>query len=127
MEAQVPDAWDFVSDAAFAFDGETEPCPDLAVIPQAEAAANRSAYDPDLVGLVVEVVPPGSVRRDYETKPRLHAARGIANHLVPDPYKAHAVAFWHPGPDGCLGRDTLPYGSVVKVGSGLGALTIDTG
>ncbi|WP_030904147.1 Uma2 family endonuclease [Streptomyces sp. NRRL F-5126] len=126
LRAQLSGEWGFTSDVAFVFDGETELCPDLAVIPEPEVAENRSAYDPDLIELVVEVVSPGSVRRDYEIKPRLYAARGIANYLVFDPYQAHCVTFWHPTADGYQGRDTIPYGKDIALDSGLGALTIDT-
>ncbi|WP_308042336.1 Uma2 family endonuclease [Streptomyces sp. 8L] len=116
----------FTSDVAFVFDDETELCPDLAVIPAAEAAENRSAYDPDLIELVVEVVSPGSVRRDYEIKPDLYAARGIANYLVFDPYQAHCLTLWHPAAGGYQGRDTVPYGKDITLDTGLGALTIAT-
>jgi Uma2 family endonuclease len=126
LEPQLSDDWDLVSDVTFVFDDENEFCPDLAVIPAAGADANRSAYDPDLIELVVEVVSPGSRRRDYEIKPPRYAARGIANYLVLDPYQGRCVAFWHPGPDGYQGRDTIPYGTEVKIDSPLGALTLDT-
>ncbi|WP_308117321.1 Uma2 family endonuclease [Streptomyces fuscigenes] len=89
-------------------------------------AENLSAYDPDLIELVVEVVSPGSVRRDYEIKPKLYAARGIANYLVLDPYQGHCAAFCHPSPGGYQGRDTLPYGKDVTVDTALGALTVGT-
>ncbi|MEW2547593.1 Uma2 family endonuclease [Streptomyces sp. NPDC047002] len=127
LEAQLSADWGFTSDVAFVFDGDTELCPDLAVIPAAAVAENRSAYDPDLIELVVEVVSPGSVRRDYEIKPRLYAARGIANYLVFDPYKAHCVTLWHPTAEGYQGRDTLPYGKDITLETGLGTLTIATG
>ncbi|MFE1950393.1 Uma2 family endonuclease [Streptomyces sp. NPDC059524] len=126
LEAQVGPAWGFTSDVAFVFDGENEFCPDLAVIPAPEVAKNESAYDPDLVELVVEVVSKGSIRRDYETKPRWYASRGIANYVILDPLKGQCVTMWNPGSEGYRGRDTIPYGTDVTVDSPLGSLTIDT-
>ncbi|MEV5974254.1 hypothetical protein [Streptomyces sp. NPDC051921] len=32
----------------------------------------------------------------------------------------------NPGPDGYLGRDTIPYGKTVTVETGIGQLTVDT-
>ncbi|MFI9547827.1 Uma2 family endonuclease [Streptomyces sp. NPDC052016] len=126
LEAQVGAEWDFASDVAFPFDEDNEFCPDLAVIPASEAAKNESAYSPDLVELVVEVVSQGSIRRDYEVKPRWYASRGIANYLVFDPLQGHVVTMWNPGPDGYRGRDTLPYGPELTVDSPLGKLAIPT-
>jgi hypothetical protein len=126
LESQLPDSWGFTSDVAYVFDGENEFCPDLAVIPAEAAEEKRSAYDPDLIELVVGVVSPGSVRRDYEIKPHRYAARGISNYLVFDPYQAHCVTFWHPGAVGYRGRDAIPYGGEVKIATALGTLTIDT-
>ncbi|MEI5006864.1 Uma2 family endonuclease [Streptomyces sp. PmtA] len=105
LEAQLSDEWDFISDVTIPFDDANELCPNLAV----------------------EVVSPGSVRNDYEIKDRAYARRGIPHYLVLDPYKAHCVTLWNPGPDGYLGRDTLPYGKTVVVETGIGRLTLDTG
>ncbi|MFD9975150.1 hypothetical protein ACFWZR_12785 [Streptomyces sp. NPDC059017] len=49
------------------------------------------------------------------------------HYLVFDPCKAHCLTPWNPGPDGCLGRDTLPYGKTVVAETGIGRLTLDTG
>ncbi|MEU2493243.1 Uma2 family endonuclease [Streptomyces sp. NPDC007883] len=127
LEAQLSDEWDFISDVTIPFDDANEFCPDLAVIPRAESDKNLSAYSPDLIELAVEVVSPGSVRNDYEIKDRAYARRGIPHYLVFDPYKAHCLTLWNPGPDGYLGRDTLPYGKTVVVETGIGRLTVDTG
>ena len=126
LEAQVGVEWGFASDVAFPFDEDNEFCPDLAVIPASEVAKNEGAYPPDLIELVVEVVSQGSIRRDYEVKPRWYASRGIANYLVLDPLKGHAVTMWNPGPDGYRGRDTIPYGPDLTVDSPLGKLTVAT-
>ncbi|GEC04777.1 hypothetical protein SSP24_24320 [Streptomyces spinoverrucosus] len=93
---------------AFPFDDDNEFCPDLAVIPADAVAENRSAYTPDLIECVAEVVSRSSIRRDYEYNPRWYASRGIANYLI---YR---------------GRDTLAYGPDVTVDSPLGKLTIPT-
>ncbi|MEU2259360.1 Uma2 family endonuclease [Streptomyces sp. NPDC019645] len=127
LEAQLSDEWDFISGVTIPFDDANEFCPDLAVIPRAESDKNLSAYSPDLIELAVEVVSPGSVRNDYEIKDRAYARRGIPHYLVFDPYKAHCLTLWNPGPDGYLGRDTLPYGKTVVVETGIGRLTVDTG
>ncbi|WP_432134337.1 MULTISPECIES: hypothetical protein [unclassified Streptomyces] len=66
-------------------------------------------------------------RRDYEVKPRWYAARGIADYLILDPLKGHAVTMWNPGAEGYLGRDTIAYGPELTVESPLGKLTVDTG
>ncbi|WP_320778828.1 Uma2 family endonuclease [Streptomyces sp. CRN 30] len=130
LREQVADEWGFTSDVAFPFHEDNEFCPDLAVIPAAEVAKNNGAYAPDLIELVVEVVSQGSIRRDYELKPRWYASRGIPNYLILDPLKGHVVTLWNPGPDGYLGRDTVPYGSAdseLIIDSPLGKLRLDTG
>ncbi|WP_225835322.1 Uma2 family endonuclease [Streptomyces sp. NK08204] len=127
LEVQVAAEWGFASDVAFPFDDDNEFCPDLAVILASEVAKNEGAYPPDLIELVVEVVSHGSVRRDYQVKPRWYASRGIANYLIFDPLKGHCVTMWNPGPDGYLGRDTVPYGPELTVDSPLGRLVIPTG
>ncbi|MGW2257972.1 Uma2 family endonuclease [Streptomyces sp. NPDC001780] len=127
LEDQVADEWGITSDVAFPFDGDNEFCPDLAVIPRAEVEKNLGAYSPDLIEIVIEVVSPSSVRNDYTVKDRAYAARGIAHYLVFDPYKAHCVTLWNPGPEGYLGRDTIPYGKPVTVDTAVGRLTFDTG
>jgi hypothetical protein len=116
VEGQLPSGWALVS----------EFCPDLAVVPAEAEAENRSVYRADLIEFVAEVVSPESVRRDYEVKPRWYASQGIANYLVLDPLKGHAVTMWNPGPDGYRGRDTISYGTDVAVDSPLGKLTIPT-
>ncbi|MGW6689582.1 Uma2 family endonuclease [Streptomyces sp. NPDC054961] len=126
LEAQIPAEWGFISDVAVPFDGDNEFCPDLAVIPAAEADRNLSSYPPDLVELAVEVVSPSSVRHDYEVKDRAYARRGIPHYLIFDPYKAHCTTLWNPGPDGYRGRDVIPYGETVIVESGIGKLLMDT-
>ncbi|WP_030855666.1 Uma2 family endonuclease [Streptomyces sp. NRRL F-4474] len=126
LEAQLGPEWGFLSDVAIPFDGENEFCPDLAVVPAVEADRNLSAYPPDLVELAVEVVSRGSIRNDYEVKDRAYARRGIPHYLIFDPYKAHCVTLWNPGPDGYRGRDTIPYGGEVTVETGIGKLVIDT-
>jgi Uma2 family endonuclease len=126
LETQLGPEWGFTSDVAFPFDEENEFCPDLAVIPAPEVEKNKGAYSPDLIELVVEVVSQGSIRRDYEVKPRWYASRGIANYLIFDPLKGHCVTMWNPGPDGYRGRDTIPYGSDLTVDSLLGKLMLAT-
>ncbi|MFD9724124.1 Uma2 family endonuclease [Streptomyces sp. NPDC059072] len=84
------------------------------------------AYSPDLIELAVEVVSPSSVHNDYEVKDRAYARRGIPHYLIFDPYKAHCVTLWNPGPDGYLGRDTIRYGGTVVVETGIGKVTIET-
>jgi Uma2 family endonuclease len=123
---QLGPEWDVVSDVVFPFDEDNELCPDLAVIPAREVGRNELAYPPDLIELVVEVVSQGSIRRDYEVKPGRYAFRGVANYLILDPLKGHAVTMWNPGPDGCRGRDTIPYGPELTVDSPLGKLTLAT-
>ncbi|MFE4260464.1 Uma2 family endonuclease [Streptomyces sp. NPDC056883] len=126
LEDQIPPEWGFISDVAVPFDGDNEFCPDLAVIPGAEADKNLSAYPPDLVELVIEVVSPSSVRNDYEVKDRAYARRGIPHYLIFDPYKAQCTTLWNPGPDGYRGRDVFPYGEKVTVHTGIGEVSLDT-
>jgi hypothetical protein len=47
------------------------------------------------------------------------------NYLIFDPQKGHVVTLWNPGPDGYLGRDTLPYGGKVTAETRIGRLTVD--
>ncbi|MEU4732042.1 Uma2 family endonuclease [Streptomyces sp. NPDC023588] len=126
LEAQLGEEWAVISDVAVPFDEDNEFCPDLAVIPAAEVAKNLSAYPPELIEVAVEVVLPGSVRNDYETKDRAYARRGIPHYLIFDPYRAHCVTLWNPGPEGYLGRDTIAYGKPLKVETGIGVLTVET-
>ncbi|MBC2877315.1 MULTISPECIES: Uma2 family endonuclease [Streptomyces] len=126
LRGQLSADWRSISDVTVPFDDDYEFCPDLAVIPQAEAAKNLSQYSPDLVELAIEVVSPSSARNDYETKNRWYASRGIADYLIFDPYQGHCVTHWNPGPDGYLGRDTIPYGKTVTVDSAVGFLKFDT-
>lgn len=126
LEAQLSSEWGFISDVAVPFDGDNEFCPDLAVVPEAEADRNLSAYPPDLVELVIEVVSPSSVRNDYEVKDRAYARRGIPHYLIFDPYKAQCTTLWNPGPDGYRGRDVIPYGETVTVETGIGKVAVDT-
>ncbi|MFE2165084.1 Uma2 family endonuclease [Streptomyces sp. NPDC059447] len=126
LKAQLSAEWGLISDVAVPFDDDNELCPDLAVIPNAERRKNLSAYSPDLIELAVEVVSPSSIHNDYEVKDRAYARRGIPHYLIFDPYKAHCVTLWNPGPDGYLGRDTIRYGGSVVVETGIGKVTIDT-
>ncbi|MET9692826.1 Uma2 family endonuclease [Streptomyces sp. NPDC006514] len=126
LEAQMPAEWGFTSDVAVPFDGDNEFCPDLAVIPAVEADEDLSAYPPDLVEFAIEVVSPSRVHNDYEVEDRAYARRGIPHYVIFDPYKAHCVTLWNPGPDGYRGRDTISYGGKVVVETGLGKLTVDT-
>lgn len=126
LESQVPEEWGFLSDVAVPMDDTNEFCPDLAVIPAAEVAKNLSAYSPELIEIAIEVVSPSSVRNDYEVKDRAYARRGIPHYLIFDPYRRHCLTLWNPGPDGYLGRDTIPYGKQVTVASGIGTLSVDT-
>ncbi len=91
LEAQVETEWGFISDVAVPFDDANEFCPDLAVIPEAEVSKNLSAYGPELIELVVEVVSPSSVRNDYEIKDTAYARRGIPHYLIFDPYRRQCV------------------------------------
>ncbi|MCJ0874130.1 Uma2 family endonuclease [Streptomyces sp. AP-93] len=126
LAAQLTDQWGFLSDVAVPFDGDNEFCPDLAVIPEAEADRNLIAYPPDLIELVIEVVSPSSVRNDYEVKDRAYARRGIPHYLIFDPYKAQCTTLWNPGPDGYQGRDVIPYGETVAVETRIGRVRVDT-
>ncbi|MBW5481244.1 Uma2 family endonuclease [Streptomyces bambusae] len=126
LKGQLPRGWAFISDVAIPFNGDNEFCPDLALIPDAERRKNLSSYPPDLVELAIEVVSPSSVHNDYEVKDRAYARRGIPNYLIFDPYKAHCMTLWNPGPDGYRGRDTIAYGDTVVVETGIGKFTIDT-
>ncbi|WP_258314689.1 Uma2 family endonuclease [Streptomyces sp. Act143] len=111
---------------AVPFSDDFEFCPDLAVIPAAEQHRNLTAYPPDLIELAIEVVSPSSVRNDYEVKDKQYAVQGIPNYLIFDPRDGHLATRWNPGPEGYLGRDTIPYGGKVTVETKLGRLTIDT-
>ncbi|MGW6705721.1 Uma2 family endonuclease [Streptomyces sp. NPDC054956] len=126
LKDQLSDDWGYLSDVAVPFDGDNEFCPDLAVVPGVEADKNLSAYQPDLVELVIEVVSPSSVRNDYEVKDRAYARRGIPHYLIFDPYKAQCTTLWNPGPDGYRGRDVFPYGEKVTLETGIGEVSLDT-
>ncbi|MFI8854914.1 Uma2 family endonuclease [Streptomyces sp. NPDC053499] len=118
--------WSCMSDITFPFTDADELCPDIAVVPRAEADRNLSAYSPDLIELAVEVVSPSSVRHDYVVKDKLYAQRGIAHYLIFDPYRAECTMMWHPGPDGYRGRDVIPYGKPVELAMEIGEVRIET-
>ncbi|MBB1257399.1 Uma2 family endonuclease [Streptomyces alkaliterrae] len=115
-----------ISGVAVPVSEDSEFCPDLAVIPREEWERNASGYPVDLIHLVVEIVSPSSVRNDYEVKDREYARAGIPAYLIFDPYRAHCVTHWNPGPDGYRGRDTIAYGDTVSVKTPLGELSFDT-
>nr|WP_239096510.1 Uma2 family endonuclease [Streptomyces sp. SID11385] len=123
-----PDArWGFVSDAVFPFDADTEFCPDLAVVPRADAEANRLVHAPGSAGLIVEIASPGTRERCHSLKPARYAGVGIPYYVVLDPYRATCVTYAQPGADGYRARDTVPYGSVVALDSSvLGRVRIPT-
>ncbi|MDF4254118.1 Uma2 family endonuclease [Streptomyces sp. WMMB303] len=126
FEAQLGTEWACISDVTFVFSDADELCPDIALVPRAEADRNLSAYPPDLIELAVEVVSPSSVRHDYVVKDRLYAQRGIARYLIFDPYRAECTTLWHPGPDGYRGRDVIPYGKPVELALEIGEVRIET-
>ncbi|MEU3189841.1 Uma2 family endonuclease [Streptomyces sp. NPDC006992] len=126
LVAQLGTEWACISDVAFVFSDADELCPDIALVPRAEADRNLSAYPPDLIELAVEVVSPSSVRHDYVVKDRLYAQRGIARYLIFDPYRAECTTLWHPGPDGYRGRDVIPYGKPVELALEIGEVRIET-
>ncbi|WP_369200765.1 Uma2 family endonuclease [Streptomyces sp. PU-14G] len=126
LRAGLAEQWAFLSDVAFPFGDDDELCPDVAVVPRAEAERNLSAYPPDLIELAIEVVSPTSVHHDYVTKDRLYARRGIAHYLIFDPYRAECTVHWNPGSNGYRGRDVIPYGKPVEVTMDIGAVTIET-
>ncbi|MFF6970427.1 MULTISPECIES: Uma2 family endonuclease [Streptomyces] len=126
LERQLGPEWAAMSDVAVPFTDENEFCPDLAVIPAEEHRRNLSWYPADLVELAVEVVSPSSVRNDYEVKDRRYAARGVPHYLIFDPMRGEVGIRWNPGPEGYLGRDTIPYGQQITVETGIGKLVLDT-
>lgn len=126
FEDQLPEEWTTVTDVAFAFTEGDELCPDVAVIPTTEYERNLSAYPADLIEVAVEVVSPSSVRNDYGYKDLLYARTGIPIYLIFDPSKSQCVTLWRPGPEGYLGRDTLPYGKTVTIDTPVGPLVVDT-
>ncbi|MFI9616086.1 Uma2 family endonuclease [Streptomyces sp. NPDC052023] len=127
LDAQLGPEWGCVSDVAIPFSGDFAFCPDLALIPAAEEDRNQACYPAEIIEPAVEVVSPSSVRVDHEVKNRQYAARGIPHHLIAEPQQAHLVTLRHPGPDGYLGRDTIPYGGEITLDIGPGRLTLDTG
>ncbi|MEW1546767.1 Uma2 family endonuclease [Streptomyces tsukubensis] len=126
LERQLGPEWAAMSDVAVPFTDENEFCPDLAVIPAEEERRNLSWYPADLLELAVEVVSPSSVRNDYEVKDRQYAARGVPHYLIFDPMRGEVGIRWNPGPEGYLGRDTIPYGQQITVETGIGKLALDT-
>ncbi|MEV0962642.1 hypothetical protein AB0J25_08600 [Streptomyces sp. NPDC049910] len=62
-----------------------------------------------------------------EIKGRAYARRGIPHCLIFDPDQAHCVTLWNPGPEGHLGRDTIPYGRPVVVETGIGKDALEMG
>ncbi|GAA4660455.1 Uma2 family endonuclease [Streptomyces chumphonensis] len=126
LKPQLPDGLALMGDVSVPIDEEFEFCPDLAVIPAAEKDKNLTQYSPELIDFAAEVVSPTSVRNDYEVKNVQYARAGIPVYLIFDPYQAHCVTMWNPGPDGYRGRDTFPYGGTVSVETPVGKLSFDT-
>ncbi len=78
LNAQAPDHLKAVTQMDVVLGPRQRPCPDVLVI-DGEVARDRSrtAYRPDEVHLVVEVVSPESEFRDHEVKPIRYAKAGI--------------------------------------------------
>src|SRR5690606_9266691 len=85
---------------------------------------------PDPTEGAVEIVSPGSVRRDYEEKAGFYAVAGIPLYLIFDPYRAVCVRMGSPEAGAYLRREERPYGGEVvlpsSLRSSLGGLTVDT-
>ncbi|MBB1244074.1 Uma2 family endonuclease [Streptomyces durbertensis] len=125
-ERQLGDAWGVMSDVPVPVSAAFEFCPDLAVLPAEALDRNQSAYPARVVRLAISVATTDAFTVDYEVKDREYARAGIPAYLIFDPYRAHCVAHWNPGPDGYRGRDTIAYGDTVSVKTPLGELTFDT-
>ncbi|MET8337339.1 Uma2 family endonuclease [Streptosporangium canum] len=78
LNAQAPDHLKAVMQMDLVIGPRQRPCPDVLVVDR-EAAKDRSrtAYTPDEVCLVIEVVSPESEFRDHEVKPSRYAKAGI--------------------------------------------------
>lgn len=127
LKPQIPSEWRFITDVASPVSvADSELCPDLALIPEVEAAKNLSKYAPDLIELAIEVVSPGSVRRDYHDKASLYAQVGVPVYAIFDPYAALCTV--HHAPDGTAYARTerVGYGQRVVLPTPVGRFTVDT-
>lgn len=71
------------------------PEPDLLVVrASAETGPDQTAYAPDVVELVVEVVSPDSEERDRERKPQLYARAGIRHFWRVEDASAGKIALY---------------------------------
>ncbi|WP_236540775.1 Uma2 family endonuclease [Spiractinospora alimapuensis] len=127
LEPQLNPEWALVTDVASPIAiADSELCPDLALIPEIEAAKNLSKFAPDLMELAIEVVSPGSVRRDYHEKARLYAQVAIPVYAIFDPYAALCTVHHAPDGAGYTRTERVAYGERVTLPSALGELGVDT-
>ncbi|MFI7533505.1 Uma2 family endonuclease [Streptosporangium sp. NPDC049376] len=80
LEAQAPEHLAVATQMDVVLGVRQRPCPDVLLIDAAlDREHDRTAYVPEEVHLVVEVVSPESEFRDREVKPRRYAAAGITH------------------------------------------------
>ncbi|MFF5211739.1 Uma2 family endonuclease [Streptosporangium sp. NPDC000396] len=78
LNAQAPDHLKAVMQMDLVLGPRQRPCPDVVVVDkQAAQDRSRTAYTPNEVHLVIEVVSPESEFRDHSVKPELYAKAGI--------------------------------------------------
>lgn len=127
FEEQVGVEWGFISDVGSEFtDADTELCPDLAILPKEEEVKNLSKYSPELFEVVVEVISPGSILRDYDVKAEFYANAGIPFYVILGPYEAQCTWMSTPEAGRYTDRGRCGYGGEVILATPVGDLRLDT-
>lgn len=127
LKPQLSPQWRLITDVASPVSvANSELCPDLALIPEVEAAKNLSKYPPELIQLAIEVVSPGSRQRDYHDKAKLYAQIGVPVYAIFDPY-ARLCTVQHASDGAEYTRtDRLIYGQQAVLPTLVGEFSVDT-
>jgi Uma2 family endonuclease len=114
LEPQVPADMGFVSDVLTPFPADDcELCPDLAIVPRAQAEANISICDPELIAVAFEVISPSTRSIDYSVKTGVYARAGIPEYVIFDPYARSATRYALPEDGEYTLRQVVHYGNQI--------------
>ena len=116
LAAQLPAEYWFVYDIATPFVLEQhEYCPDVSVIPKAEAERNISICKPEWIEVVFEVISPSTRLFDYGIKSEVYARAAIPEYVIFDPYSREATRLARPDAGRYTLREVIDYGKPVRI------------
>ncbi|MBS2963751.1 Uma2 family endonuclease [Actinocrinis puniceicyclus] len=117
LDQQLPADMLYTSDVLTPFEIEQhEYCPDIAVVPRAEAEDNNiSVCDPAWIACVFEIISPTTRDFDYGVKVGVYARSSIAEYVVFDPYTRSATRYAQPEDGEYTLRQLIHYGKPVHI------------